>query len=188
MVSSGAVQAGAEYDYTYLVSISGTGLSVDNIFVGSDDLSPLNVAFKFNNAATADWSWFSDNTPENYIDFYNTAGGTLGSADTLKITFSSFLAPAASHFAVGENSSTSAGEQYRHFGNRTNCTSRSTRTGQCWDVAAWRRYDCSVRSGAAKETSLASAYCDFQNRRHATHFGDAPVHRHVHGFLERMPS
>lgn len=105
VVSSGAAQAGSLYDYTYTFSISGTGLTLDNIFLGSSDLSPLNVAFTFDGSSTTNWSWFSNDTPQNYIDFYATTGGTLGSADTLRVTFSSFLSPGNS-FAVGENSST----------------------------------------------------------------------------------
>jgi hypothetical protein len=102
IVGSSAMPSGAEYNYSYTVSISGTGLSLTDIFLTSDDLSPLNVAFTFDGASAPNWSWLSGNTPQNYLDFFD-ATGVLGAGDTLKITFSSFLAPAASHIAVGEN-------------------------------------------------------------------------------------
>ncbi|MBV8898213.1 MAG: PEP-CTERM sorting domain-containing protein [Acidobacteriaceae bacterium] len=102
VVSSSAAPSGAEYNYSYTVSISGTGLSLTDIFVTSDDLSPLNVKFTFDGASTTNWSWLSGNTPRNYLDFFDSTG-VLGTGDTLKIAFSSFLAPAASQFAIGEN-------------------------------------------------------------------------------------
>lgn len=102
LVSSSATPSGAEYNYSYTVSISGTGLSLTDIFLTSDDLSPLNVAFTFDGASTTNWSWLSDNTPQDYLDFFDSTG-VLGAGDTLKISFSSFLAPVASHFAIGEN-------------------------------------------------------------------------------------
>jgi hypothetical protein len=106
VVAADAVKAGSVYNYTYLFSMAGTGLSVDNIFLGSDDLSPLNVSFTFDGATTTDWSWFSNVTPQDYLDFYNTAGGTLGPGDTLQVDFISFFPPESSHFAVAENGAT----------------------------------------------------------------------------------
>lgn len=102
VINSSATPSGAEYNYSYTVSISGAGLSLTDIFLTSDDLSPLNVAFTFDGAPTTNWSWLSNDTPQNYLDFFDSTG-VLGSGDTLKITFSSFLAPVASHLAVGEN-------------------------------------------------------------------------------------
>ena len=106
VVASSAAQAGSLYNYTYTFSISGSGLALDNIFLGSDDLSPLNVALTFDGNPAVNWSWLGNDTPQNYLDFFNTANGTLGLGDTLRVTFTSAFAPSAGHFAEGLNSST----------------------------------------------------------------------------------
>src|SRR5882724_1916731 len=107
VAASGGAKVGSLYNYTYTFSISGSGLALDNIFLGSDDLSPLNLKFTFDGSPTTNWSWLGNDTPQNYLDFFNTAGGSLGSSDTLTVTFTSAFAPLASHFAVGLNSVTS---------------------------------------------------------------------------------
>lgn len=106
--ASSVVAAGSLYNYTYTFSISGSGLTADNIFLGSDDLSPLNLTLTFDGNPTADWSWLGNDTPQNYLDFFNTAGGLLGENDTLGVTFTSALSPLASHFAVALDSATGA--------------------------------------------------------------------------------
>ncbi len=93
------------YDYSYRFSVTGAGASVDNIFLGSDDLSPLNVVLKVDGSATADWSWLGSDTPENYLQFFDTAATALGNGDELDVTFSSALVPGTS-FALGLESST----------------------------------------------------------------------------------
>jgi hypothetical protein len=95
------------YDYSYAFSVTGSG-SVDNVFLGSDDLSPLNIAIKFDGATTADWSWLGNDTPSNYLQFFNQNGGSLSAGDTLDVTFTSAFAPGSGEYAIGENSLNSA--------------------------------------------------------------------------------
>gem|GEM_PF-2415955 len=94
------------YDYAYTFSITGSGLALDNLFLGSDDLSPLNVMLKLDGSNAVNWSWLGNNSPQNYLQFFSTNGGTISSADTFQVTFQSALAPAATHFAVGLDSAT----------------------------------------------------------------------------------
>src|ERR1700733_29938 len=93
-VTAAATPSGGLYDYSYEFSISGSGASVDNIFLGSNDLSPLDVVIQVDGAATADWSWLGNDTPENYLQFFDFNGTSLGNGDVLDVTFSSALAPA----------------------------------------------------------------------------------------------
>ena len=94
-VTAAATPSGGLYDYSYEFSISGSGASVDNIFLGSNDLSPLDVVIQVDGAATADWSWLGNDTPENYLQFFDFNGTSLGNGDVLDVTFSSALAPAS---------------------------------------------------------------------------------------------
>jgi hypothetical protein len=94
------------YDYTYRFSITGAGASVDNIFLGSNDLSPLNVVLKVDGNPAGNWSWLGNDIPQNYLQFFSTNGTGLGNGDFLGVTFSSQLAPQAAEFAVGLNGST----------------------------------------------------------------------------------
>ena len=107
-VTASATHTGGLYDYSYVFTISGTGLSVDTLFLGSDDLSPLNVAFIFDGNTSTNWSWLGNDTPQNYLEFFSTNASTLSAGDTLDVTFASALAPASGHFAIGLNSGTSA--------------------------------------------------------------------------------
>ncbi len=93
------------YDYSYQFSVTGAGANVDNIFLGSDDLSPLNVVLKVDGSPTTDWSWLGNDTPENYLQFFDTAATALGNGDALDVTFSSALVPGTG-FALGLDSST----------------------------------------------------------------------------------
>jgi hypothetical protein len=94
------------FDYTYIFSVAGAGARIDNVFLGSDDISPLSVVLKVNGSPTVDWSWLGNDTPQNYLQFFDTRGTSLGNGDALDVTFSSHLASQSSHFAVGLNSST----------------------------------------------------------------------------------
>jgi hypothetical protein len=91
------------YDYSYTFSVTGSG-SIDNVFLGSDDLSPLNVAIMFDGATTTDWSWLGNDTPSNYLQFFNANGGSLSAGETLGVTFTSIFAPGSHEFAIGEDS------------------------------------------------------------------------------------
>jgi hypothetical protein len=95
------------YDYSYAFSVTGSG-SIDNVFLGGDDLSPLNVAIKFDGATTANWLWLGNDTPSNYLQFFNTDGGSLSAGDTLGVTFTSIFAPGSHGYAIGENSTSGA--------------------------------------------------------------------------------
>jgi len=105
-VSASATRVGSLYDYTYTFTVSGG--SIDNIYLGSDDLSPTSLLIKLDGTTTSNWSWLGNDTPQNYLQFFSTNGSTLGSTDTLGVTFASAFGPASSHFAVGLNSGTGA--------------------------------------------------------------------------------
>jgi hypothetical protein len=107
-VNATATPDGSLFDYSYQFSITGAGASVDNIFLGSNDLSPLNVVLKVNGNPTANWSWLGNDTPQNYLQFFNITGPALGNGDALDVTFSSTFAPANKGFAEGLTSSTSS--------------------------------------------------------------------------------
>ena len=107
-VADTVTQQNGLYNYSYQFSITGTGLTLDNVFLGSDDLSPLSVAFTFDGAATSNWSWLGNGTPRNYLQFFSTNGGFISSGDVLGVMFLSAIAPGSSQFAIGLNSSTSA--------------------------------------------------------------------------------
>jgi hypothetical protein len=105
-VSANVTPAGALYNYTYSFSVTGAGLALDNIYLGSDDLSPLNVAFTFDGAATSNWSWLGNDTPRNYLQFFSTNGSKLSAGDILGVKFASTFAPGSNQFAIGLDSST----------------------------------------------------------------------------------
>lgn len=105
-VTASATPAAGLYDYAYQFSITGTGAAVDNIFLGSNDLSPLNVVLKVDGSPTSDWSWLGNDTPQNYLQFFDTSGTSLGNGDVLDVTFVSQLAPGSTSFALGLDSST----------------------------------------------------------------------------------
>ncbi len=107
-VTANTSSSGALYSYAYNFSVTGAGLGFDNLFLGSDDLSPLSVAFTFDGAATNNWSWLGNDTPLNYLQFFSLNGSALSAGDTLQVTFTSAFTPASNHFAEGLNSSTSA--------------------------------------------------------------------------------
>lgn len=105
-VQATATPAGGLYNYSYLFSIGGSGASVDNIYLGSADLSPLNVVLDINSNPASAWSWLGNDTPQNYLQFFTSSGPALGSGDVLDVTFSSALPPGAANFAVGLDSAT----------------------------------------------------------------------------------
>jgi hypothetical protein len=107
-VSAAATPDAGLYDYTYTFAIIGAGLSVDNLFLGSNDLSPLNVTLKVDGTPAANWSWLGNDTPQNYLQFFSTDGSVLTDGDNLGVTFSSAFAPSATQFAIGLDSSTNA--------------------------------------------------------------------------------
>jgi hypothetical protein len=64
VVSSETKVAGL-YDYSYSFSVSGAGHGFDNIFLGSNDLSPLNLVIQLNGTATVDWSYLGNSSSPN---------------------------------------------------------------------------------------------------------------------------
>jgi hypothetical protein len=94
------------FDYAYHFTIAGAGASVDNIFLGSDDISPLNVVLEINGQPTGAWSWLGNDIPQNYVQFFDRSGPALGNSDILDVTFSSPLAGRATHFALGLDGAT----------------------------------------------------------------------------------
>jgi len=105
-VSANVTPNAGLFNYAYQFTIADSGSNVDNIFLGSDDISPLNVVLKINGQPTSTWSWLGNDTPQNYLQFFDLVGSALGNGDILNVTFSSALAPLASNFAVGLDSTT----------------------------------------------------------------------------------
>jgi hypothetical protein len=105
-VASSATPNGSLYNYSYTFSVTGTGGGFDNIFLGSDDLSPLNVQLSLNGAPTVDWSYLGNDTPQNYLQFFSLSSTPLAVGNNLLVTFSSILHPGNTHFAVALNSGT----------------------------------------------------------------------------------
>ena len=64
------------YTYTYAFRVTGDANSptpaVTDIFLGSDDLSPLNTIITRNNAPTSAWTFLGNSTPYNYLQFTNS--------------------------------------------------------------------------------------------------------------------
>lgn len=105
-VQATATPVGGLYNYSYQFSIGGSGASVDNIYLGSADLSPLNVVIDINGTPASAWSWLGNDTPQNYLQFFTLSGPPLGSGDVLDVTFSSVLGQGTTNFAVGLDSAT----------------------------------------------------------------------------------
>jgi hypothetical protein len=107
VTSSATPAAGGIYDYSYNFAVSGAGTGFDNIYLGSNDLSPLNLVIKLNSAATADWSYLGNDTPQNYLQFFSTSATPLTGGESLQVTFESIFAPSNTGFALALNSVTS---------------------------------------------------------------------------------
>jgi hypothetical protein len=104
-VTSSATPSGSLYNYAYTFTVSGTGSGFDNFFLGSNDLSPLNVAIQLNSAPTTDWSYLGNDTPQNYLQFFSLSGTDIVTG-TLKVTFSSVFGPSSTQFAEALNDMT----------------------------------------------------------------------------------
>lgn len=100
--TSTVTPVGAFYNYDYVFSITGpAGTAVDNLFLSSDDLSPVGpFSYLKNGAATSDWSFASNDTPNNYLDFFS-ASDSLRNGDSLDVKFTSAYAPTPTGFANG---------------------------------------------------------------------------------------
>ena len=105
-VTATAVPSGSLYDYSYTFSVTGAGGGFDNIFLGSDDISPLNVQLTLNGAPTSDWSYLGNDTPQTYLQFFSQSATMLAVGSDLGVTFASALNPVDDHFAIALNSIT----------------------------------------------------------------------------------
>ena len=105
------------YTYTYAFRVTGDAGSptpaVTDIFLGSDDLSPLNTVITRNNAPTSAWAFLGNSAPYNYLQFTNSGGPeSLGSGDELEVTFfdsSGLFLPDTTHFAQAYDPNAAAG-------------------------------------------------------------------------------
>lgn len=91
------------YMYSFTTSTSGGGTGIDNIYLGSRDLSPLNVEISKNGGTANAWSWLGNDIPVNYLQFF-TASDPLAAGDVLAVSFIS-LYPAHPSFAMALDSS-----------------------------------------------------------------------------------
>ena len=100
--TSTAAAAGQFYRYDYVFSITGpAGTAVDNLYLGTADLSPLGpFTYLKNGAATTDWSFASNDTPSSYLDFFSVSD-SLGSGDRLEVQLVSAYAPTLTGTASG---------------------------------------------------------------------------------------
>lgn len=100
------------YNYDYVFHVDGGGTStgilgsvaIDNLYLDSDDLSPVSgITFLKNSAPTQDWLWLGNDTPTNYLQFFSFTD-SLGVNDTLEAQFSSpasLFVPTGGHFTAG---------------------------------------------------------------------------------------
>ena len=87
-----------------------------DVFLSSDDLSPLNLTISKNNAPAPAWSLLSNDTPYNYLDFNSldangAALDSLTAGDQLEISFSDSAAnfvPLTGHFAAAYDATSGA--------------------------------------------------------------------------------
>jgi hypothetical protein len=111
-VIASAQADGDLYDFDYLYQVTGTA-AIDNLYLGSDDLSPVSdILFKKNGVLTTDWSWLGNDTPKNYLQFFSTTD-SLSDRDTLEVMFSSpgaLFVPTPGHVAGGYDSA--SGQSY----------------------------------------------------------------------------
>src|SRR4051794_21349790 len=87
-VTASATPNNGVFNYAYMFSVTGTG-GIDTLFLGSDDLSPLNLVLSVNGTATSNWSWLGNDVPQNYLEFFSTSGSMLMAGDSLGVRFSS---------------------------------------------------------------------------------------------------
>lgn len=105
------------YTYTYAFRVTGDPGSptpaVTDLFLGSDDLSPLNTVITRNNAPTSAWTFLGNSAPYNYLQFTNLGGAdSLGNGDELEVTFedaSSLFQPDTTHFVQAYDINAAAG-------------------------------------------------------------------------------
>ena len=108
-VTAGVTPVNGLYNYDYLFSLTGlvsAGASVSNLYLTSGDLSPLGpFTFAKDGAAAPSWTFTSNDTPYNYLQFYS-ASDSLTNGDTMEVKFTSAYAPSATGSATGLDDST----------------------------------------------------------------------------------
>ena len=88
-VSANVTLSSGLYNYDYLFSLTGPSTAapaVSILYLTSDDLSPLDVTFAKNGAATAAWSFVGDDSAGNNLDFFSSSD-SLTNGDTLEVKF-----------------------------------------------------------------------------------------------------
>ncbi len=108
-VTASVTPSSGLYNYDYLFSLSGlagTGTSVSNLYLTSGDLSPVGQpTFAKDGAAAPTWTFASNDTPYNYLQFYSPTDSLLN-GDTMEVKFTSAFAPAPTGSATGLDDST----------------------------------------------------------------------------------
>ena len=108
-VTASVTPSSGLYNYDYLFSLTGpvsAGTSVSNLYLTSGDLSPLGpFTFAKDGAAAPSWTYTSNDTPYNYLQFYS-ASDSLTNGDTMEVKFTSAFAPSATGSATGLDDST----------------------------------------------------------------------------------
>lgn len=107
--TSTVTPAGAFYNYDYVFSLTGpagAGTSAANLYLTSGDLSPVGpFTFTKDGAATSNWTYTSNDTPYNYLQFFSTSD-SLTNGGSLEVKFTSAFAPSATDSATGLDDST----------------------------------------------------------------------------------
>lgn len=108
-VTASVTPASGFYNYDYLFSLAGpvgAGTSVSNLYLTSGDLSPLGpLMFAKDGAAAPSWTFASNDTPYNYLQFYSLSDSLLN-GDTMEVKFTSAFAPAPTGSVTGLDDST----------------------------------------------------------------------------------
>ncbi len=94
-VTANVTSGSGLYNYDYLFSLTGpagAGTSVANLYLTSDDLSPVGpFTFAKDGTGTSLWTYASNDTPYNYLQFFSTSD-SLTNGDTLEVKFASAFA------------------------------------------------------------------------------------------------
>ncbi len=108
-VTNTVTQSSGLYNYDYVFSFTGpasAGTSVANLYLTTDDLSPVGpFTFAKDGATTTDWSFASNDTPYNYLQFFS-ATDSLTNGDSLEVKFASAFAPSINNSVTGFDGST----------------------------------------------------------------------------------
>ena len=106
-VTAAAMPNGGLFDYAYsfLVGEGSSTTAIDNVFLGSDDLSPLHVSITKNSRAAPEWLFLGNDSPADYLQFF-TSTDALANGDRLGVSFASTVAPMNDQFVVGLDSAT----------------------------------------------------------------------------------